>query len=69
MDPNEIDVIFPRRGALRNFLKCSPVTAWRREQTDPDWPKAIQIGPGRFGYRMSDIKRYLDSRRPRERAA
>ncbi len=65
---DNIDIVIPRRRALREYLLCSPVTAWRREHTDSDWPEAVEMSPGRFGYRLSRIKSYLDSRKPIERA-
>jgi len=56
------DLIVPRRRACRELLFVSHVTAWRREQSDPDWPKPVALGRARWGYRLSAIRRYLDSR-------
>ena len=59
-----VDPVIPRRRACREYFFCSPVTAWRRERELPGWPKALLIGPWRFGYRLSDIRAYLESRKP-----
>lgn len=58
----QVDAIIPRRRAWREFLGCSITTGYRHENNNPEWPKVIKIGPGRYGYRLSDIQRYIDTR-------
>src|SRR5437762_9853214 len=57
-----VDLIVPRRRAGREFLFMSPMTLWRREHKDPTFPRPVLIGPGRYGYRLSEIRAWLDSR-------
>jgi len=47
-------------------MGMSRTTAWRRERDDPDFPKAVQTGPGSFCYRVADIQRWIDTRPIRE---
>lgn len=65
----EIDPLIPRRKALRDLLGLSPSTGDRREKTDPSFPKRVAIGPKRWAYRASDIKRWIDSRPTMNRGA
>src|SRR5262249_11336777 len=60
---NEVDQLMPWRHMLRNFVRMSPTTAWRREKTDPEFAALkIEMGPGRFGARLSDVQRYIANR-------
>ena len=63
----QLDAIIPRRKAFREILNCSVSTGWRRENTDPTFPKPIQIGPSRYGYRMSELQAWIAAR-PRKGA-
>jgi predicted DNA-binding transcriptional regulator AlpA len=58
----ELDLIVPRRRALREYLFVSPQTAALREKTDPTWPQPIPIGAKRFGYRMSSIREFIEAK-------
>lgn len=57
-----IDALIPRTTAIRRYLGVSLTTAWRREQSDPDWPKPIAIGPKLIAYKESEINAYIESR-------
>ena len=63
------DRLVRRAVALRDTLGgVAPSTAWRYENTDPDWPKPVHVGP-RVYYRQSDLDRYLASLKPAPRNA
>ena len=55
------DVIIKRSRAHRD-AGMSRTTAWRRERDDPSFPRAVQIGPNRFGYWRSEWWEWLASR-------
>jgi predicted DNA-binding transcriptional regulator AlpA len=56
-----IDQLIQRRKGLA-ILGMSPTTGWRRERDDPDFPPKLEIGPHRYGYRLSDLQRYIATR-------
>ena len=60
--PPAVDLIVPRQRAGREYLLMSAMTLWRRERSDPTFPKALVIGPKRYGYRLSEIRQWLDAR-------
>ena len=63
----EIDPLIPRRRALR-LMGLSPSTGDRREKSDPTFPVRVGIGPNRWAFRASDIKRWVESRPTMRRA-
>jgi predicted DNA-binding transcriptional regulator AlpA len=51
------------RPETRQMLgNISERTEWRLKEAG-DYPPATQISPGRVGYRLSDIRAWLDARR------
>jgi len=68
MDEGQLDAVIPRPRACREHLGVSLTTAWRRERSDPAWPRAVCMGGNRFGYRASDIARYVSQLPERPRA-
>jgi hypothetical protein len=65
----ESDQLLPWRYACRTYLHTSATTAWRRERSDPEFRALkVQIGPGRFGARLSAIQAYIASRPPAQRS-
>jgi predicted DNA-binding transcriptional regulator AlpA len=56
------DALIPRRKAFREYLNIGITTGWRREREDPEFPKPVVIGVRRYGYRKSDLLRYIASR-------
>lgn len=58
----EIDPAIPRVDALREYLYVSVPTAYKREQEKyPLWPEPIALPGRRIGYRLSAIRRWVDS--------
>jgi predicted DNA-binding transcriptional regulator AlpA len=60
---NDLDSIrvIPRSEAVR-VLNLSPRT-WDRLEREGNTPPKTQLSEGRVGYRVSDLKDWLDSRR------
>lgn len=59
------DRLVTRREGYR-ILALSNTTGFRRERDDPNFPQPIEIGPKRFGFRLSELMKYLDSLPRRE---
>jgi predicted DNA-binding transcriptional regulator AlpA len=57
----DIDRIIRRPKGLA-MLGMSLTTGWRRERDDPEFPPKLQLGPHRYGYRLSDLQRYIATR-------
>lgn len=51
------EVLRPKHFA--DYAGVSWTTLWRREQTDPRFPKKIRFGARCVGYLKADIDRYL----------
>ncbi|MCC7328168.1 MAG: hypothetical protein IT521_15340 [Burkholderiales bacterium] len=66
---DQVDIVIRRPRALREYLDCSTVTAWRRERNNPNWPRPVDMGGGRIGYKLSEIRRYVESLKFAQRAA
>mgnify|MGYP000629429522 CR=1 FL=1 len=45
---------------LAQQLGRSETWLWRRERTDPSFPKRIRLGPNSVAYRTDEIERYLE---------
>ncbi len=63
MHPEDLEALIKRPRALR-LMALSRTTAWRREQDDPTFPKAVRIGPHSFAYRVRDVHRWIETRQP-----
>ncbi len=62
---DQLDPVIPRAELLRDPLCVSHTTAWNRERTRyPNWPEPIALPGGRIGYRLSAVKRWLNSLEP-----
>ena len=61
MMPDQIDALIPRTQG-RKAMGLSRTTEWRRERDDPTFPKRVQIGPGSWAYRVSDVQRWIETR-------
>jgi len=44
MDERQLDAVIPRPRACREHLGVSLTTAWRRERSDPAWPRVVCMG-------------------------
>lgn len=51
------------RGMFCQLAGCAKITAYRRERSDPAWPRPIVRG-NRVFYKAAECKRYLDSGSP-----
>jgi predicted DNA-binding transcriptional regulator AlpA len=63
--PDDIRVIAD--GKMPATLDISPST-WLKLKNLGDTPPKATISEGRFGYRVSDIKKWLDARTPKPTA-
>jgi predicted DNA-binding transcriptional regulator AlpA len=57
-----VDPIIPLRRAAREYFNLSVSTIERRGKSDPTFPLRVALGPSRWGFRLSAIKRWLDAR-------
>ena len=46
----------------RAILSIGKTTEHVYRRTQPDFPVRLQLGPGRFGYKLSDLTRWIDTR-------
>ena len=52
------DALLPRRLVLRDVFHVGPLTAYRGERNNPQWPHPIKIG-GRVYYLRSEVERFI----------
>ena len=58
---DKFEQLIPRRQGYK-MMGLSNATGWRRERQDPEFPKAVAIGPRRFGFLLSHIENYIATR-------
>jgi predicted DNA-binding transcriptional regulator AlpA len=56
-----IEQLIPRRKGYK-IVGVSVSTGQRRERDDPDFPKPVLMGPGRFGFKLSELQSYINTR-------
>ena len=59
-------LVTPAETAELLGITRSTLSRWRR---DPEFPKAIQVGPQAVGFRVADILAYIDLRDARSGAS
>ncbi len=57
----KVEQLIPRRQGYK-MLGLSNTTGWRRERQDPEFPRPVACGPGRFAFKLSDLQAYIASR-------
>jgi predicted DNA-binding transcriptional regulator AlpA len=62
-DTDPLQLLSTRK--LTALLGCHPVTIWRLRRSEPDFPPAIQLSPGRVAFRRRDVEAFIASRSSR----